>query len=89
MPKGPQGQRRPAGVIGGAAKLMRVATSEETKDAPVDDGKDPATRAMGKKGGAARATSLTAEQRQEVSRKGGGEKVGRALRRQPYRTTRS
>jgi hypothetical protein len=32
MPKGPQGQKRPADVIGNAAKVMRVATGEETDD---------------------------------------------------------
>jgi hypothetical protein len=69
MPKGPQGQRRPADVIGGAVKVMRIATGEEAENAPVDYGKDPAAKAMGKKGGAARAKSLTAEQRAEIARK--------------------
>jgi hypothetical protein len=69
MPKGPQGQRRPADVIGGAVKVMRIATGEEAEDALVDDGKDPAAKAMGKKGGAARAKSLTAERRQEIAKK--------------------
>ena len=49
---------------------MRIATGKETEDAPVDDGKDPAAKAMGKKGGTARAKSLTPEQRQEIARKG-------------------
>jgi hypothetical protein len=69
MPKGPQGQHRPADVIGAAVRVMRIATGEETEDAPVDDGKDPAAKAMGKKGGAARAKSLTAEQRQAIAQK--------------------
>ena len=69
MPKGPQGQKRPADVIGGAVRVMRIAVGEETEDTPVDDGKDPAAQAMGKKGGAARAKSLTAEQRQEIAKK--------------------
>jgi hypothetical protein len=30
MPKGPQGQKRPADVIGNAVRVMRIATSEET-----------------------------------------------------------
>jgi hypothetical protein len=29
MPKGPQGQKRPADVIGNAVKVMRIATGEE------------------------------------------------------------
>ena len=71
MPKGPQGQRRPTDVISNAVKVMRIAVGDEPEDyGPVDDGKDPAAKAMGKKGGAARAKSLTAEQRQEIARKG-------------------
>jgi hypothetical protein len=77
MPKGPQGQRRPADVIGAAVKVMRIATGEETEEAPIDDGKDPAAKAMGKKGGAARAKSLTAEQRQEIAKKGAAKRWGR------------
>lgn len=50
MPTGPQGQKRPAGVIGNAIKDMRVATGEEA-DTIVDDGKDPAVMALGAKGG--------------------------------------
>jgi len=34
MPKGPQGQKRPADVIGAAVKVMRIATGEETEDLP-------------------------------------------------------
>jgi hypothetical protein len=77
VPKGPQGQRRPADVIGGAVKVMRIATGEETEDAPIDDGKDLAAKAMGKRGGAARAKSLTAEQRQEIARKGAAKRWGK------------
>lgn len=77
MPKGPQGQRRPADVIGRAVQIMRIATGEEKEAAPVDDGKDPAAKAMGKKGGAARAKSLTAEQRQEIARKGAAKRWGK------------
>ncbi len=50
------------------------ATTEETVSEPIDDGKDPAAVALGrkggKKGGAARAAVLTREQRQEIGRKG-------------------
>ena len=35
-----------------------------------DDGKDPNAAALGRKGGAARADKLTAEQRAEIARKG-------------------
>ena len=32
MPKGPQGQKRPADVIGTAVKVMRIATGEEPEN---------------------------------------------------------
>ena len=54
MPKGPQGQKRPADVIGNAVKVMRIATGEEEEEYE-DDGKDPAAKALGAKGGKARA----------------------------------
>ncbi len=48
-PTGPKGEKRPADVIGNAVKVMRIATGEETDELP-DDGKDPAAKALGKKG---------------------------------------
>ena len=68
MPKGPQGQKRPADVIGNAVKVMRIATGEEAEEFD-DDGKDPAAKALGAKGGKARAAKLTAEQRSEIARR--------------------
>ena len=32
MPKGPQGQKRPADVIGNAVRVMRIATGEEEEE---------------------------------------------------------
>jgi hypothetical protein len=55
MPTGPKGERRPADVIGNAVKVMRIATGEEVEVLDADDGKDPAAKALGKKGGAPRA----------------------------------
>ena len=68
MPKGPQGQKRPADVIGNAVKVMRIATGEE-EEVYEDDGKDPAAKALGAKGGRARASGLTPEQRSAIARK--------------------
>ena len=68
MPKGPKGEKRPADVIGNAVKVMRIAIGEETDVAP-DDGKNKAAQALGKLGGAARAKSMTAKQRQDVAKK--------------------
>jgi hypothetical protein len=43
MPIGPNGEKRPADVIGDAVKVMRIATGEETDVLP-DDGRDPAAK---------------------------------------------
>jgi acyl-CoA reductase-like NAD-dependent aldehyde dehydrogenase len=67
MPKGPKGEKRPADVIGNAVHVMRIATGEIEESIP-DDGKDPAAKALGKKGGAARAKSMTPERRAEIAR---------------------
>ena len=69
MPTGPKGEKRPADVIGNAVKVMRIATGEEVEILDSDDGKDPAAKALGKKGGAARAAKLTSGERKEISRK--------------------
>ncbi|MEO6338465.1 MAG: hypothetical protein ABIO39_00380 [Caulobacteraceae bacterium] len=69
MPAGPKGQKRPADVVSNAVHVMRVLTGEADEAAPVDDGKDPAAKALGAKGGAARAKSMTPEQRSEIARK--------------------
>ena len=68
MPTGPKGQKRPGDVIGAAIKVAKIATGEE-EDIVKDDGKDPAAKALGAKGGKARAVKLTAEQREEIARK--------------------
>jgi hypothetical protein len=68
MPKGPQGQRRPADVIGNAVKIARIATGEDD-DAVPDDGKNAAAQEQGRKGGAARAKSLSPERRAEIAKK--------------------
>jgi hypothetical protein len=69
MPRGPKGERRPTDVVGNAVKVMRILTGEETETLPADDGKDPAAKALGKKGGAARAAKMTPERRAEIARK--------------------
>jgi len=68
MPKGPKGQKRPADVVGNAVLIAKIATGEAT-DAPEDDGKDKAAQEIGRKGGKARAASMTPERRAEIARK--------------------
>jgi acyl-CoA reductase-like NAD-dependent aldehyde dehydrogenase len=76
MPTGPKGERRPADVIGNAVKVMRIATGEET-DELLDDGKDPAAKALGAKGGAARAAKMTPERRAEIAKKAAAKRWAR------------
>ena len=67
MPRGPNGEKRPADVISNAVKVMRIATGEESETLH-----DPATqlhREGGLKGGRARAASLSSEKRREIASK--------------------
>jgi hypothetical protein len=73
MPKGPQGQKRPADVIGNAVKVMRIATGDETEDTPSTAS---AAAQLGKLGGAARARNLTAERRAEIARNAAAKRWG-------------
>jgi len=68
MPKGPNGEKRPTDAVGLAVLIGKIATGE-AEDAPPDDGKDKAAQAMGKKGGKARAASMTPERRTEIAKK--------------------
>jgi hypothetical protein len=74
MPRGPKGERRPAEVIGNAVKVMRILTGEEVEILAEDDGKDPAAKALGRKGGAARAAKMTPERRAEIARRAAEER---------------
>jgi hypothetical protein len=49
MPKGPNGEKRPADAVGLAVLIVKIATGE-VDDASEDDGKDPAAKAIDKKG---------------------------------------
>lgn len=69
MPKGPKGQKRPADTVGNAIKVARLATGEEEEVFDGKDGKDPAAQAMGRKGGKARAKSLSAKKRSGIAKK--------------------
>ncbi len=67
MPKGPNGEKRPADAVGLAVLIGRIATGEVDDVAP-DDGKDPAAKALGAKGGKARASSMSPERRAEIAK---------------------
>ena len=62
MPTGPNGEKRPADVVGCAVTVMRIATGE------IEDigCKQPSKR----KGGKARAKALIQEERKAIARQG-------------------
>ena len=66
MPRGPQGQKRPADVIGNAVTVAKIATGEvkETLDAKP---RQPNKAKGGRAGGKARAAALTPERRSEIA----------------------
>jgi hypothetical protein len=76
MPTGPKGEKRPADVIGNAVHVMKILTGEIEETIP-DDGKDPAAKALGKKGGAARARSMTPERRAAIAKKAAAKRWGK------------
>jgi hypothetical protein len=64
MPKGPNGQKRPADAIGLAVMIGKIATGE------VEDTRDDieaVRRLAGQKGGAARAASLSPAKRKRIA----------------------
>jgi hypothetical protein len=66
--KRPKRPRDPAQL----AKLMIDIASGEVEDrepTPEEQGKDPAAAALGRKGGAARARSMTAKKRSEIAQR--------------------
>jgi hypothetical protein len=68
MPTGPKGEKRRADVIGNAVMIAKIATGE-IEETIEDDGKDSAAKALGKKGGAARAKAMPPERRVEIAKK--------------------
>ncbi len=60
MPKGPDGEKRPAGVIGKAVGAMQIATGEAEKEYEVE-GKVPAELAVCRLGGKHRGSARAQE----------------------------
>ena len=67
MPKGPQGQERPADVVGCAVHVMKIAIGEIEESEPMV--RQPAKAVGGKAGGKARVARLSADKRSEIARK--------------------
>ena len=64
MPKGPNGQVRPADVIGSAVLIARIATGE-AEDTVLTQ---PKRRASGLAGASARQAATTEEERRAIAR---------------------
>jgi hypothetical protein len=56
-------------LIGNAVKAMPIATGEQQEDSGAEDAKEPAAKALGRKGGKRRAESMSPERRVEIARK--------------------
>jgi hypothetical protein len=75
MPRGPQGQRRPADVVGNAVTIAKIATGD-LEDVTTEDGKNAAAVALGRKGGKARAAGMSAKKRKEIAKKAAAARWG-------------
>lgn len=70
MPKGPRGEKRPADVIGNAVRVMQIATGQREEEIDqAEAGKDKAAVELGRRGGIARAKSMSAKRRKEIAQK--------------------
>jgi hypothetical protein len=67
MPKTPKGHKRPADVVSNAVHVMKIATGEIEEDLTAD-GKSKAAVELGRKGGIARAKSLSKRRRVEIAK---------------------
>lgn len=72
MPKGPQGQKRPADAIGNAVHIARIATGEEQETTL----KQPAKRKSGLAGAKARVENTTSEDRTATAKKAAAARWG-------------
>jgi hypothetical protein len=68
VPKGPRGEKRPADVIGAAVKVMKIATGEIPEDIEAKPLASAAAE-LGRRGGKARAASLSKKRRAAIARK--------------------
>jgi hypothetical protein len=72
MPKGPQGQKRPADAIGLAVMIGKIATGEIE-----DNSSQAAKRNAGKLGGTIRAEKMQAGQRSAIAKMAADKRWGK------------
>jgi hypothetical protein len=70
MPKGPQGQRRPADTVAAAIMVAKIATGE------IEETRRPKKTKSGKAGAKARNANLSAEQRSAIAKKAAEKRWG-------------
>jgi len=74
MPKGPNGEKRPADAVGLAVMIGKIATGE------IEDTRDDLSSAaaqMGKLGGKARAAAMSPERRAEIAKVAAAKRWGK------------
>jgi hypothetical protein len=72
LPRGPQGQKRPADVIGAAIMVARIATGEINEEVKRPSGKVRS----GVSGARARAEKLTAVERHDIAKRAAAARWG-------------
>jgi hypothetical protein len=72
MPRGPQGQKRPADVIGNAVHIAQIATGEAQETTLAQ----PAKRKIGFAGAKARVENTTSEDRKAIAQKAAAARWG-------------
>ncbi len=79
MPTGPQGQKRPADVVGAAVMVTKIATGQ-IKETPEPEKEYRAERSRaGKKGGPARAKALSPRRRSKIAKKAAKARWGKQV----------
>jgi hypothetical protein len=67
MPKTPRGHKRPTDVASNAVHVMKIATGE-IEETLTEDGKSKAAVELGRRGGLARAKSLSRKRRVQIAK---------------------
>ena len=78
MPRGPKSDKRPGDEIAAAILVGRIATGEIDEMATTNDGKNAAAVALGRMGGKARASGLSASKRSAIAKKAAAARWKRA-----------
>ena len=68
MPKTPKGHKRAADVVSNAVHVMKIATGEIEEAGTTEDGKSRAAVELGRRGGLARAKSLSRTRRIQIAK---------------------